>query len=300
MNIVTSGCSFSVSTGCIDYTRFGMKHNDWQTDSGYKSWPYHLEDSIDGKVYNKAMPGAGNGYITRATISKCEELLSKGKKIDYVFVQWTSFDRVDLLMDRNFIVEGSDDWNLQCHFDSYFDTSFDVTNGKPHKGEDIIFYHERLEEFNSNHSWVKHSYSDNSVQKYWYKYYSTPESSMVYGLENMTRLMWYLESKKIDYKFFCGWNTFIESGLQKIPREPFDVRFLWNMIDWKKWWFHKASKSATGGITEWSQDYFDNEADCYVTGERKADDGSWLDQHPSDIAHKKFAEEVVLKWIKKN
>ena len=139
-------------------------------------------------------------------------------------------EKVDLFIDRNFISEDSDDWNLQCHFDSYFDTSYDVPNGIPREDKDIVFYHERLEEFNSNHSWVKHSYSDNSVQKHWYKYYNTPESSMVYSLENMTRLMWYLESKKIDYKFFCGWNIFRETRLEKIPREPFDIRFLWNIF----------------------------------------------------------------------
>ena len=78
MNIVTGGCSFSETRNCIDYHRFGMMDNydDYQIDGGYKSWALHLEDIIpNSKVYNTAMPGAGNCYISRALIDKVNEML---------------------------------------------------------------------------------------------------------------------------------------------------------------------------------------------------------------------------------
>ena len=60
MNIVTGGCSFSETRHCVDYHRFGMMddYDDYQPESGYKSWALHLEDIVpNSRVYNTAMPG---------------------------------------------------------------------------------------------------------------------------------------------------------------------------------------------------------------------------------------------------
>ena len=48
MNIVTGGCSFSETRHCVDYHRFGMMddYDDYQPESGYKSWALHLEDIV--------------------------------------------------------------------------------------------------------------------------------------------------------------------------------------------------------------------------------------------------------------
>ena len=35
----------------------------------------------------------------------------------------------------------------------------------------------------------------------------------------------------------------------------------------------------------------------FITGDRRTEDGNALDEHPSNIAHKTFAKEVVSKWI---
>ena len=62
-HIVTSGCSFSNTENCVDYTTHGMDYHSYQLDN-YKSWALHLEDIIpDSKVYNRALPGVGNGHI---------------------------------------------------------------------------------------------------------------------------------------------------------------------------------------------------------------------------------------------
>ena len=98
MNIVTGGCSFSNTEDCVDYTTHGMNYNSYQLDN-YKSWALHLEDIVpDCKVYNTAKPAAGNGYISRAVIYKVNELLEQYKKPDYVFIQLTSCDRKELLV----------------------------------------------------------------------------------------------------------------------------------------------------------------------------------------------------------
>ena len=80
--------------------------------------------------------------------------------------------------------------------------------------------------------------------------------------------------------------------LPQLPRYPIEVRHLWKMIDWDNFWFHKK----LGGISEWSGDNLPFK-ERFITGDRVTEDGNALDEHPSNIAHKKFAKEVVSKWI---
>ena len=64
------------------------------------------------------------------------------------------------------------------------------------------------------------------------------------------------------------------------------------MVDRDNIWFHKK----LGGISEWSRDNLPFEERC-ITGDRVTDDGNALDEHPSNVADKTFAKEVVSKWI---
>jgi|TARA_B110000977_G_scaffold97454_1_gene128377 hypothetical protein len=281
MNIVTGGCSFSETRNCIDYHRFGMMDNydDYQIDGGYKSWALHLEDIIpNSKVYNTAMPGAGNGYISRAVIYKVNEMLEQGEKPDYVFIQFTACDRKELLLNVD-DASTENDRNLLTHFipslDGGMDTGIDWN---------------KVKEQNNNMLWLKHSYTDESMMKHWYKYYHSIEVGYLKTLEHILRLQWFFKANDINYKMFCGWGLFHE--LPKIPRQPIELRHLWSMVEWDNFWFHKR----LGGITEWSRDNLPFE-ERFVTGDRKTEDGNALDEHPSNKAHKTFAKEVVSKWI---
>tara|TARA_A100001011_G_scaffold103756_1_gene109705 strand:- start:220 stop:1107 length:888 start_codon:yes stop_codon:yes gene_type:complete len=282
-NIVTAGCSFTETRNCIDYASHGMQDNldDYQPESGYKSWALHLEDIIPkSKVYNTALPGAGNGYISRAVIYKVEQLLELNLKVDYVCVQLTAPEREEFLVD---IIDASSktDKNLLTHFIPALDGG--------DTGEGNINW-EAVTRINKNMMWLKHSYAKESMSKYHYKYYSNEVFSVTKTLEHILRLQWYFKSKDIKYKMFGGWNIFYQ--LPKIPRYPIEIRHLWKMIDWDNFWFHKK----LGGITEWSVDNLPFE-ERYITGDRKNRDGSAVDEHPSNIAHNKFAKEVVSKWI---
>ena len=286
MNIVTGGCSFSETRHCIDYHRFGMMddYEAMQPESGYKSWALHLEDIIpNSRVYNTAMPGAGNGFISRAVIYKVDELLNKGKDVDYVCIQLSACDREEMLVDVD-DASSETDRNLLCHYipslDGGLETGIDWN---------------RVNLQNNNMLWLKHSYGQDSMLKYYYKYYNNDEFSVVKTLEHILRLQWYFKSHNIKYKMFCGWGIFYV--LPQIPRYPIEVRHLWKMVDWKNWWFHhKGSKLLMGGITEWSRDNLPFE-ERFITGDRVTEDGNALDEHPSNIAHKTFAKEVVSKWI---
>ena len=277
MNIVTGGCSFSNTVDCVDYTRFKMEHDSYQLDN-YKSWALHLEDIVpDCKVYNTAKAGVGNGYISRAVIYKVNELLEQYKKPDYVFIQLSSCDRKELLVNIDDATSQTDK-NIITHFIPEFDIK-------------DVRYNKDVKLKNNNMIWLKHSYEEDSLMKHWYKYYSNLEESYLRTLEHILRLQWFFKVNDINYKFFCGWNIF--KDLPKIPRNPIELRHLWKMIDWDNFWFHRKF----GGITQWSDDNLPFK-DRYVTGEILNEEGFPLDQHPSNIAHREFAKQVVSKWIK--
>lgn len=276
MNIVTGGCSFSDTVDCVDYTRFEMEHDLYQLDN-YKSWALHLEDIIpECKVYNTAKPAAGNGYISRAVIYKVNEMLEQYKKPDYVFIQLSSCDRKELLVDIKDATSQTDK-NIVTHFIPEFDIK-DVRHNKDIKLK------------NNNLLWLKHSYEEDSLMKYWYKYYYSVEVGYLRTLEHILRLQWFFNVNDISYKFFSGWTIF---GELKVPRYPLELRHLWKMINWDNFWFHRKF----GGIKEWGEDNLPFE-DRYVTGERRNEDGYALDEHPSNKAHREFAKQVVSKWIK--
>jgi len=214
MNIVTGGCSFSNTEDCVDYTRFKMEHDSYQLDN-YKSWALHLEDIVpDCNVYNTAKPAAGNGYISRAVIYKVNELLEQYEKPDYVFIQLSSCDRKELLVNIDDATSQTDK-NIITHFIPEFDIK-DVRFNKDVKLK------------NNNLLWLKHSYEEDSMMKYWYKYYYSVEVGYLKTLEHILRLQWFFKVNDISYKFFSGWNIF---GELKVPRYPLELRHLWKMID---------------------------------------------------------------------
>ena len=285
MNIVTGGCSFSNTVDCVDYTRFKMEHDSYQLDN-YKSWSLHLEDIVpDSKVYNRALPGVGNAYIVRSIIWQVNELLKQNIKPN-VFMQITSFDRKYLLLDSDDL-NSETDKNLHTHYIP----DIMPRHHSPHLAKKL----------NNNKVWLKHSYEEDSMMRYHYKYYHNDESALIESLEHILRLQWFLKLNNINYKIFPGWNiinTLNHHTLQKESNEKLifsttEVKFLWEMIDFDNFWFYKNY----GGITEWSIDNLPFK-DRYVTGERLNENGTALDEHPSNIAHREFAKQVVSKWIK--
>jgi len=288
-NIVTGGCSFSETMHCIDYRRFDMmdEYDDYQPESGYKSWALHLEDIIpNSKVHNTAMPGAGNGWISRAVIYKVNELLELNLKVDYVCIQLSGCDREEILIDVNDAIEDDEktNSNLLCHFIPSLDGGV---------GPDAGINWNKINLQNNNMMWMKSSYDSKSMLRHYHKYYNNNDFAVVKTLEHILRLQWFFKVNDIKYKIFSGWNIFDGPSTRKMPRYPIEIRHLWTMIDWDNFWFHRK----LGGIGEWSRDNLPfNER--FITGDRLQEDGkSALDEHPSNIVHKKFAKEVVSKWI---
>jgi hypothetical protein len=319
MNIVTGGCSYTNTVGCIDYHGFGIM--DWEKyfseEDNYKSWALHLEDIVpDCKVYNTAKVGIGNGYISRAVIYKVNELMEQDKKPDYVFIQLSSYDRKELLLDINDTTSETDK-GIVTHFIPELDI-LGLEQAGDSRDMRELFKIVKLK--NNNKLWLKHSFNEDSMMRYYYKYYHSEMSALVETLEHILRLQWFLKLNKINYKMFPGWG-FLNSHSNKFDETEIsddsvfntkEVKFLWGMIDIDNIWFHRNETDdyrekdsrinystyygKYGGITEWSHDNLPFE-DCFVTEGRLNEVGTALDEHPSDYVHELFAKEVVSKWI---
>tara|TARA_B100000424_G_scaffold118850_1_gene89742 strand:+ start:2427 stop:3290 length:864 start_codon:yes stop_codon:yes gene_type:complete len=284
MRIVTGGCSFTETEDCLDYERFNLmeRREEFQVNTDYKSWALHLEDVIDGSiVHNEAMPGAGNGYISRAIIHRVSKLIDDGRKPDWVIVQWSGVQRKEMLLDFNEVHE--DDKNRASHF---IDRFLPIRV----RGRTMA---SRL---NRNKLWYKHAYDNDTILKHWYKYYGNEDFCLLETLEHMLRLQWYLENQNIKFKFFFGWELF--RHYERLPRLPLEINHIWKLLDWDKFWFHNNEyvQSNMGGITEWSMDRFDTDLERFVT-DLRTKEGALMDLHPSQLAHKTFAKEVVSEWI---
>ncbi|MAG24461.1 hypothetical protein CMI47_02680 [Candidatus Pacearchaeota archaeon] len=63
-----------------------------------------------------------------------------------------------------------------------------------------------------------------------------------------------------------------------------NATYLWDMIDWDKWWFYEDEQVEYGGLAEW---VCLEARDPWGNGEH--DPG-----HPSPLSHKKFCEQVII------
>ena len=93
-----------------------------------------------------------------------------------------------------------------------------------------------------------------------------------------------------DNKHYMPDRYWPDNATEKISRDtPLlkdiypNTTYLWDMIDWDKWWFYEDDQVEYGGLAEW---VCLKARDPWGNGEH--DPG-----HPSPSSHKKFCEEVI-------
>jgi len=283
------------------------------------SWPYHIENQ---NVYNVGTVGAGNGYISRAAIWECENLLKNGIPTEEIslIIMWSGIDRFEVLstsdspLHKDYIGESKDRWWLSN-------------------------YNQNLDERES--VWLKSSIPDmdwdnraviDLFKQYW-KYFYTEEESILKTLEYILRDQNYCKVKNIKYKF-CSWQNLFNKYSFKVPSGweyenqelfsheiwtmswldgqhwlpnrfwPIDITqkisrdtpllkdvysqttHLWDMVDFDKWWLYEDEQVEYGRLAEW------------VMLDVKHNMGMSDDPaHPSEESHKQFTKDVVLTWI---
>lgn len=236
MILITSGCSFSE---CI---------STW-----IDTWPRHLARALLGaKHISGAMGSQGNGLISRSIIHHVSRVLTTTPPEDIlVGIAWSGPDRYDFYGDGDLFT------TLGPNKDGWMENPTRFNKGA-HKKWVIL-----------NHNWT------NSYAKQYYSTFHSNIGSMIYSLEHMLRVQWFLESKKVKYFM----TTYTADVFSDQCSTHADLKHLYELIDHNKF-------LPVEGIYEWCRDYsnlpFPNLGD----------------KHPSTEQHKVFTDNVILPFLK--
>lgn len=222
---------------------------------GDYNWPVYLRNLLNVELNNIGKSSQGNGLISRKAIYTIEDSL-KSYKADEIIVGiiWSTIDRSERY------VEGFDEFSGPPYFD--FNPTC-VVNGYP------------------NWKILRWEWKDSMDCKLYYEIYNHEISSIVYTIEHILRLQWYLERKGITY-FMSSITDIIRPHLLEHP----EISYLYKQIDFSKFLPIK-------GEYEWvKENYPENGFNPPLP------DGS-PDCHPNQLGSMKFAEEVIFPFLLK-
>ena len=246
-HLVTSGCSFS------DY------------ENPESTWPLHFQDLTQDKYdkfHHLGACGQGEDYISRSVIYKVNELLKDNNSDDiFVIVGWSGLQRRAILVNNE---------TTKMHY--RFKDWYPMGELETMKGVSIGSWQDFDEE---------------------YLKFLTEEQNIIISLEHMIRTQDFLRVNNVDYKFFGFTNLFANLDEEdfltrgrgaRIDKKYPNTSYLFDIMDWNKWWFHNEF----GGLADWVNE---NITDGF--------DGKGKNTgHPLANSQRLFTKEVVLKWIK--
>ena len=233
--LITSGCSFSE---CI---------STW-----LDTWPRHLARHLPGSNHvSGAMGSQGNGLISRSIIYHVSRAL-KTTTTDNILVgiAWSHPDRHDFYSD-------ADPSLFEKNIDGWMEnpTTFSKTSDKKW----VIL----------NHSW------SNDFAKQYYSTFHSDIGSMIYTLEHMLRVQWFLQVKQIRYFMTTYTSNVFYDQCSTHP----DLKPLYEQINFD-------SFLPVKGIYEWCRDY------------SKLPFPTEDDHHPGTDQHSMFTTQVILPFLK--
>jgi hypothetical protein len=136
-------------------------------------------------------------------------------------------------------------------------------------------------------NWVITNYAwDIPQAKNWYQNLHTHVGSMIMTIHNILMVQWYLERKGVKYFMSTYMDIFHSSGYKDLIVHP-EVKYLFDMVDFSKF-------LPVSGCHEWvKENYNEFGFSGHVGYEHRG-------IHPTEFGHIKFAEEVVVPFIKQN
>ena len=228
------------------------------------NWPYILKESHGFEVINCAEASQGNGLISRKLIYKLNQLESTFEtKNLLVGVMWSAIDRSERYIDNGDMYVGPPflDYNPTYVLENYKWSGWRMISPQWTEAEDCIQY---------------------------YKIFNHPISSMIYTIENILRVQWYLEKKGINYfmSFMQDiWGTTPVEKQDELLINNAEVRYLYNMIDHTKF-------LPVNGCQNWVLENYKRD------GFNPPDSKGRIDLHPNLFGHQRFTEEVIIPHLK--
>lgn len=260
--IIIGGCSFTAMHG---------------------SWARQLEKMYrkPHKVQTVAKHGAGNDFIARSIIYEVDRQEKLGTPATHVFVMWSGTSRHELYLDDKIFTK--------C--DPY-STHISTFKRKGKHGE-------QLKENELDFAWIKSGgtykniqlnassidYENELMSKYFDHYYRVQSHNYFNfrSMENFHYVQNYCKLKQITlinltFRDIIGpiHESISPSFVAKDKDSIHDHAYLYGLIDWNNWHFHKDF----GGLREWNLD-----------NTNKWDDG--YDNHPHEDAHIEYIEKFI-------
>lgn len=256
-HLVTSGCSFS----------------DNVVHEGGR-WPHHLATLLNINLYNRGQGSAGNDWISDSAIYQTQKLLNSGIPSEEiaVVVCWSGIDRGSIHVSRNERVD----------FDSLIN---DVGGNK--NPVSFIENEPNQDHFTTTKGWLLGSPLCNwqnsnitELKKVHFENFYSQEERMISSLKHWLSLQWFCEKYKIKLLNFTYMSIFnypyhAEYSSTLFYQNYPDTKYLFDMLDLSKWWFHKDYL----GLREWVSD---KKLQFYPNS-----------FHPRPESHKIFVEEVL-------
>jgi hypothetical protein len=162
-------------------------------------------------------------------------------------------------------------------------------------------------------NWMQWGMSRNEPIDNWWKNYFINEYSeekhIKSFIEKLLNFQFELkEHPNIKYKIFCGWDILTQNNdkfnmwdlnikyqnkQDKLISELYpELHEKFKLLDLSKFWFFENDYIHYGGLSQWVQ-YNVPTKHWYRDTSKKE-----IDYHPSDFAHKEFAEQIIIPLIK--
>ncbi len=302
--IIGSGCSFT---------------------EGRATWLNRISEyRKDLIIYNHAFSGASPDLMANSVIWRVLDLEKKGINLKdvYVLIQASHTDRFSIFINESAkpFESGYGYKAIRKHSNNQWEHLYEKVSWgenywtdwdyrKMHIDPATPFDNEEILDtcgFLRGHN---DSLDSHSIFDYYWNNIVTLENLYINYLNEYLKLQWFLKSKDIKYKMFCGWNTFVNERTNILKKtenknSPFFVddmkmaKIFWDMIDWSQWWKFENKHVKFGGLREWTQYNLSDKNDWYCQDLNEKIGENGFDSHPSEKSHDEFCKNVVLNRIK--
>jgi len=222
------------------------------------NWPTFVTQEMGWDLLNVGMASSGNGLISRKIIYNVNQLLKTHSSDDIVVGVMWS---------------GFDRHEFHVDDPIYIQN----INGCVENPTSII---------DGRKNWViTNIHWKNYHAKMWYEHLHTNVGAMIITLEHILRTQWFLEKHNIKYFMTSYLDIFNYMGANNIISDP-EVRYLYDMIDFNKF-------LPIDGCHEWVKKHYE-----FSGGFNLPDKNGVVGIHPTEFGHKKFAEQVIVPYIK--
>jgi hypothetical protein len=219
-------------------------------------WPGHLSKELNINLLNVGMSCQGNGLISKKLIHTVDEQLKIRNPEDIlVGVMWSGIDRHDIYIDEYY--------EPFSNIDGWWENPTNIIDGR--KNWLILNQHWKTK-----------------ISSLWYKNFHTVIGSMIYSIQDVLLVQWYLEKHNIKYFMTTYMDIFHRSS--DTINHP-EVKYLFNMINFDTF-------IPIIGCYEWIKE---NHNDDGFDKVKQTDPSPF---HPNSCGHNLFSTEVIIPHLK--